>query len=125
MNTKALGDASTAMVLARLALQGKSVMVPHGDKDRFDLALYEDGKFSRIQCKTGRLKNGTVRFAVRSVYSHAKGQHVIRTYEGQVEFFGVFCPETDGVYLVPVDVVGAAKSMKWLPQEEIEKFRLR
>lgn len=124
MNTKAIGDATVAMVLARLALKGKSVLVPHGDKDRFDLVLFDGETFSRIQCKTGRLKNGTVRFPTRSVYSHAKGKAVIRTYEGQIEFFGVYCPETDAVYLIPAKNA-MTKSTKYLPLDEAKSFEVR
>jgi hypothetical protein len=122
-NTKAIGDATVAMVLARLALKGKTVLTPYGDKDRFDLVLYEDEKFSRIQCKTGRLKKGTVRFPTRSAYSHAKGKSVIRTYEGQIEFYGVYCPETDGVYLVPVSEA-KTRSIRHLPLEKAKEFEV-
>src|SRR5277367_3948741 len=123
MNTKAIGDATVAMVLARLALKGKTVLTPYGDKDRFDLVLYEDEKFSRIQCKTGRLKNGNVKFSTRSVYSYGKGKSVIRQYEGQIEFYGVYCPEINSVYLVPVSEA-KTRSTRSLPLEKAKEFEV-
>ncbi len=51
----------------------------------------------------------TTRYSTaRLVYHHAKRRvnHERRDYRGSVDVFGVHCPETDGVYLVPVDAVG-------------------
>jgi hypothetical protein len=30
---------------------------------------------------------------------------VARDYVGQVEYFAVYCPETSGIYLIPIDEV--------------------
>ena len=56
-----------------------------------------------VQCKTGRLRNGAVTFATASTYAHHRSPRVIRrTYEGEVDLFAVYCPETAGVYLIPI-----------------------
>ena len=52
----------------------------------------------------GRLRRGAIRFAVCSVYGHHPNPKVtFRTYEGEIDAFAVYCPETAGVYLVPMD----------------------
>jgi hypothetical protein len=62
------------------------------------------GDLVRVQCKTGRLRAGSIRFAVCSSYGHHRNpQAARRIYRGQVDYFAVFCPETSGVYLVPID----------------------
>jgi hypothetical protein len=39
--------------------------------------------------------------------------HVIRrVYRGEIDFFAVFCPETAGIYLVPIDDVPTASSAR-------------
>ena len=66
-------------------------------------------RFVRVQCKTGRLRSGAIRFSTASlVYHHVKRRtnYERRDYRGSVDVFVVYCPETDGVYLVPVDAVG-------------------
>ena len=39
-----------------------------------------------------------------SNYGHHRNPETYhRDYKGQVDFFAVYCPETSGVYLVPID----------------------
>lgn len=35
-----------------------------------------------------------------------KTTHYMHDYRGQADYFGIYCPETSGVYLVPVDEIG-------------------
>lgn len=55
---KLIGDASTAMVLARLVQTGKLVLLPFSENQRYDLVIDEGDRFVRVQCKTGRLRQG-------------------------------------------------------------------
>jgi PD-(D/E)XK endonuclease len=107
---KAIGDASTAMVLARLVQAGKLVLLPFSENQRYDLLIEEPDQFVRVQCKTGRLRNGSIVFNTCSVdYHHPdKGgaSDYRHHYRGQADLFGVYCPDLDSVYLVPVDSVG-------------------
>jgi hypothetical protein len=74
------------------------------------MVIDDNGKFYRIQCKTGRLEqNGTVvAFNAASSTYHYYGGRVRerRDYRGQVEYFGVYCPQINSAFLVPVDIVG-------------------
>lgn len=102
--TKTLGDVAEAAVTLALLKTGNVVLRPVGDNQRYDLVIHREGQFLRIQCKTGRLRTGSVVFNTCSVHGHrgkpAKG------YVGDADFFGVFCPELDTTYLVPVTAVG-------------------
>ena len=100
-NTKATGDISEACILAALLRAGKVVLQPFGDNQRYDMVVDDGGRFHRIQCKTGRLVDGVITFYSRS----CAGGIEKKSYRGQAEFFGVFCPENNSVYLVPVDEV--------------------
>lgn len=100
-NPKEIGERSEAMILALLLQAGKVVLQPFGDNQRYDLVIDEDGKFIRIQCKTGRLKDGVIRFRTCSNHYHrGKGWS---GYRGQADLFGVYVPELRKVYLVPVE----------------------
>lgn len=107
---KLIGDRTTAMVLARLLEVYESVLIPFGENSRYDLLIESDEGFIRVQCKTGRLKRGVVTFnACSTTYHHPNrrdGQPTRHDYRGQADVFGVYCPETRGVYLVPVHEVG-------------------
>jgi hypothetical protein len=107
---KAIGDRTQAHVLARLVEHGRLVLVPWGENQRYDLVIDDGDRFVRVQCKTGRLSRGAVEFHTCSfTYHHPSNQgtkHYYHDYRGQADIFGVYCPQTGGVYLVPVEDVG-------------------
>ena len=131
-NTKFVGDVSEAKVIAAFVEAGYSVSIPFGENHRYDLIVERDNVLSRVQVKTGRLHNGAIVFNCFSAHSHATGTS-FRRYTGEVEFFGVYCPETSETYLVPVDNLpikgylrveatrnGQRKKIRWASE-----FRLR
>lgn len=107
---KIVGDRSTAMVLARLLEHYETALLPFGENQRYDLLIEDHDRFIRVQCKTGRLRNGAIIFnACSSTYHHPSNQGIRpyqHHYRDSADLFGVYCPETDGVYLVPVRDVG-------------------
>ena len=100
--------------MAALYEAGCGLYVPFGENTRCDLIIEHTGGLLRVQCKTGRLRDGTVRFAVCSVYAHHPNPKIrFRTYDGEIDAFGVFCPETQRVYLVPIDAAQTNRAC-WL-----------
>lgn len=106
-NTKLVGDVSEAKVTAALLAKGKVVLTPFGDNQRYDLVIHENGEtFSTIQCKTGRIsKYNSVKFYPKSCSCNGKHRS---NYRGQVDYFGVYCPDNDKCYLVPVNQAGTS-----------------
>lgn len=103
MNTAQKGDISVAMVIARFLQSGAVVLKPMSDAHRYDIVIDRGNGFERIQCKTGRFRNGCVVFNTCSISSpHLGGRR--RHYDGEIEAFAVYCPETDKCYLVPVSI---------------------
>jgi hypothetical protein len=103
------GDRTTLAVMLALRMAGLRVLLPFGENTRYDLVVEREGRFSRVQCKTGRFRGGAVVFKTMSSYAHHKSAQVKRRgYQGEIDYFGVHCPETGGVYLVPIhDVPGS------------------
>ena len=97
-----VGMRSEAAILLRFIELGYDVLVPHGVNHRYDFVLDQGDRFLRIQCKTGRLRNGTVRFSATSVRSNTK-EVLFRSYVGEVDYFAVYCPQNGGIYVVPCD----------------------
>ena len=82
------------------------LFVPFGENTRSDLIIDDGKELQRVQCKTGRLRNGSVVFSTASTYGHHPNPKVIRrTYAGDIDFFAVYCPDNERVYLVPIDDV--------------------
>jgi hypothetical protein len=117
LKMKAKAEKTEAVILARLSgYEGVVVLFPFGGgNSRYDLVIECDGTYHRIQCKTGNLeqRGTTIGFSAASSTYHYYGGKVRerRDYRGQVEYFGVYCPQNDKAYLVPVDVVGRTKGM--------------
>jgi hypothetical protein len=97
-----VGLRTEAAILGELVRRGYQVLLPFGTNQRYDLVLDMNGEFVRAQCKTGRLRKGVVIYPTKSVRVNMK-QVLIRNYLGEVELFLIYCPETEGIYAVPVD----------------------
>ena len=124
-DTKSIGSRSELEVLAALARAGYSVLVPFGENARYDLIADNGADLWRIQVKTGRLRDGVNRFNCFSVHSDPATR--TRTYLNEIEYFGVYCPDTRTVSLVPV---GAAPrktygSLRWAPPKRGQWARVR
>lgn len=139
---KAIGDRSEAHVLAALVDHYPTVLTPWGENCRYDFVIEtEDGELLRVQCKTGRLREGAVRFQPCSVsYHHPKNRRngpteaATRAYRGEADLFAVYCVENRKVYLVPVDDVptklaalridptrnGQSAGIRWAAQYELD-----
>lgn len=100
MNTKEKGDISQAIITAEFLLAGFLVLNPIGDRHRFDMVIDRGNGFERVQCKTGRIKGGVIRFNTCSTYGHRGGGR--KDYRGQIEIFAVYCPDNRKCYLIPV-----------------------
>jgi len=102
MNTKEKGDISVAVVLTELCKVGYTVLIPWGDKDRYDLVAEKNGTFSRIQVKTAwKAKNG-IRFNTASVTTK-NGTRVRQKYNAnQVDLFIVYDPDDNSLYCIPI-----------------------
>src|SRR5262249_29901603 len=127
-------EVSRTQIIAALTLLGKRLLAPLGDFQRYDLVIDEDGRFLRLQCKTGRLRNGVVVFEACSIDSRSvRGRTIRRGYRGEVDFFAVYCPDNHKCYLIPVDEVpigtcylritppqnGQKTNIRWAQQFEI------
>ena len=53
--------------------------------------------------QAARLIDGAIRFNTSSVHKKSNGEVLRRDYTGEADYFGVYCAETEKVYLVPVD----------------------
>ena len=123
-DTKSIGDRSEMEAARALVRAGYIVSVPFGDSHRYDLIADKDGIMSRVQVKTGRLRNGAILFSPWSSHTHRNGPS-IRTYAGEVEYIAVYCRETEGVYLVPIGEVNTMGTLRVLPTKNRQRTHVR
>jgi hypothetical protein len=103
MNPKGVGEVSEGIVLAELLKMGKTVCLPFGNNQSYDLLMDDAGSFVRIQVKTGRLANGCVTF---DTCSRNTITGVRTAYTGRADVFMVYCPATGKIYQVPISECG-------------------
>jgi len=102
-NTSRTGDLTELEVALALTRAGYRVLQPLSAASRYDFAIdNENGTLTRIQCKTGVLRQGRIVFRVYSVSGHHRAG---KLYQGQVDAFGVYCEATGRSYLVPLAVI--------------------
>jgi hypothetical protein len=100
---KVRGDRSTLAIMLALSEAGFGLSLPFGENTRYDLVIDDGVQLARVQCKTGRLRNGAVVFNSCSSYAHHSNPRVVkRDYQGQIDYFAVFCTETRRSYLIPI-----------------------
>ena len=98
-----MGHLTELEVALALTRAGCRLLQPLSAASRYDLAIdNENGTLTRIQCKTGVLRNGRIVFRVYSVSGHDSAG---KPYQGEVDAFGVYCEATRRTYLVPLAII--------------------
>ena len=113
MLTGEKGNLSEARTLAAFVAAGYLVSLPFGSGHKYDFVVDDSTRLLRVQCKTGRIKNGVLLF---NAYSQSGNGSVKMSYRGLADLFAVLNPEDGKVYLVPVDEVGVTDvSLRLVP----------
>jgi hypothetical protein len=137
-----IGAITQAKVATALIGAGKLVLFLWMQVARYDLVIDEKGKFSRVQCKTGQLLRGAIYFrpqSLRAAKRETGWRRIAATYAGEVDYFGVYCPDNDKVYLVPITDVSVSvrcslridppknnqqKRIRWASDYEVKPMRI-
>jgi hypothetical protein len=107
-----IGYVSEMQVRLRLARLGIPVSTPDQEGLKYDLVAEVGGRLYRVQVKTahrtrtgaGTTCTGTVRFHTKSVNRDANQKTCYHSYVGHADIFMVYSPDTDEVYVIPVDI---------------------
>ena len=98
-NPSAIGARAEAAVAAALVAAGNRVFVPLFDTGgRTDLVVDDGASLRRVQCKSARRLGDVIVFPTCSNTNQQR-----KSYRGEVDLFGVYAPDLDRVFLVPVD----------------------
>lgn len=94
---------SEPVCLAKLSAKGYTVSKPFSDHCRYDLIIELDGNMERVQVKTGRLKDGRIKFKTESEYANTS-QYVRTSYSKKdIDCFVVYCPDNEEIYKIDVE----------------------
>ena len=127
-STNQIGTISEAAIVARFIQLGYTVLTPYGGKQRYDLVIENnEGEIWRVQCKTARMQdNGTVVAFDTANHNMALKNKQWKHYQGQCDYFAVYCEELSKIYLLPVDQVGTARvNLRLIPAKNNQEKYVR
>jgi hypothetical protein len=125
-----LGAISQVRVAAALIETGKLVWIPCMQETRTDLIIEDGDHLYRVQCKTGQLFRGAVFFrphSLRAAKKETEWRRIARNYRGQIDYFGIYCPDNGKVYLVPIKDVQTTRacSLRIAPPKNNQRNGIR
>ena len=109
------GNLSEAIVMSAYIRAGFTVAVPFGTGAPYDLIVDAGPRLCRVQVKTGWLRNGCILFKklrrVREAHPYAA-----RLYgESEVDYFAVYYPPAETVYVVPLKECNGGGCLRLAP----------
>lgn len=110
-DTNTIGDISEAAIITRFLQLGYVVLTPYGGNHRYDLVIEDaERRFWRIQCKTARIDNDAVIKFDTANHNVTGEKRESRHYRGECDYFAVYSPKLNKVYLVPIDEVSTTRA---------------
>ncbi|MGE7883435.1 group I intron-associated PD-(D/E)XK endonuclease [Bacillus sp. NPDC094077] len=98
-HTKTKGDLAVFKAQVDLYEKGYMILTPQTEHSPFDLVVYKDGVFKRVQVKCRELNSrGILEVRFRSSYSTANGVITKEVNKGEIDVYCIYCPQTDLCY---------------------------
>ena len=98
-HTKNKGDLGVLKAQVDLHQKGYLILIPHTEHSPFDLVVYKDGYFKRVQVKYRELTSrGLLEIRFRSSYCNTKGIVTSVVDKNEIDVYCVYCPQTDECY---------------------------
>jgi len=80
---------------------GYLILAPHTEHSPFDLVVYKDGYFKRVQVKYRELTSrGILEVRFRSSYCNTNGVVTSVVYKNEIDVYCVYRPQTDEMLLL-------------------------
>lgn len=105
--TKTKGDLGQAIIVADLMKKGHKIAVPIGEDWRFDLIVYRDSKFERVQCKYTESDGRVIQVKTESTNNWVR----IKYTKDDIDWIAVYDKTTDACYYLKSDMFSEGKSL--------------
>ena len=98
-HTKEQGDLGVLKAQLDLYEQGFTILNPVTEHAPFDLVIYKEKQFKRVQVKYKSVdKTGSITGHFRSCWADRNGTHMQQVDKDEVDLYCVYCPDTDQCY---------------------------
>ena len=100
-HTKEKGDLGVLKAQLSLFEQGYLILQPATEHAPFDLVVYKDNAFKRVQVKYKSLdKSGAITLHFRSCWTDKNGTHMQAVNKEEIDLYCIYCPDTDDCYFL-------------------------
>jgi hypothetical protein len=104
-NTMHKGNSSEALILAAYTRAGFAVSLPFGSGCAYDMIVDTGARLIKVQVKTGWHNGGCLLYKGRRRIKDSNQNGLRRYRTDEVDFFAVYDPVTDAIYVVmPADM---------------------
>ncbi len=105
------GAVAEAVIAAEAVKAGVGVLRPIVEGLRYDLVFDVRGHLLRVQCKSGRARNGVVVIGTRSC-RHTPHGYVRSSYTAQeIDAIAVYCADLNTCYLLPIEEIDGSSTV--------------
>lgn len=115
MSTIEVGNISESLVLAAYINEGFDVSVPFGNGCPYDLIVDTGRQLIKVQVKTGWQSNGCLLYKCQRRVKDSNQNCMRRYREGEVDFFAIYFPVTNSIYVVPLAEAGRYGRLRVAP----------
>jgi ribosome-binding factor A len=121
MESHRKGELTESIVITELKKREVPVSIPFGDNERYDIVVESpNGEFLSVQVKTGWFRDGRVKFKGVSQHTNSGG-NVYKQYQGDVDYFLVYCYELDTLYWVAEEEFDTRMCLRVEEPEQVKK----
>jgi len=96
--TKEKGDLGVLKVKTDLCEKGYLILSPESEHSPFDLVVYKDFQFKKVQVKYRTVVNNCLHVAFKSSWTDKNGNHFVPMDKTEVDVIAVYCPDTNKCY---------------------------
>lgn len=119
------GNMSEAIVMNAYVKAGFTVSIPFGSGAPYDLIVDNGSRLCKVQVKTGWFSKGCILYKGRRRVREAH-PYAARPYtEAEVDYFAVYYPPTDSIYVVPFKIRGSDCCLRLAPTQNGQQKLIR
>jgi hypothetical protein len=123
-HTKTKGDLGVLAAELDLYEKGFLLLKPQTEHAPFDLVVYRDERFYRVQVKYRAAVDGQIAFPLSTSWADKNGTHTVMIDKRSIDVLCIYCPDTRLCYYVDPYAVNKSVVLRIAPAKNKQKKRI-
>jgi hypothetical protein len=120
-HTKTKGDLGVLAAELDLFEKGFLILRPQTEHAPFDLVVYKDERFYRVQVKYRAIVDGQISFHMSTCWADKHGTHQVPIDKRAIDLLCIYCPDTRVCYYVDPHAVKKSVCLRVDPPRNHQK----